>query len=63
MTASRSPWSLVGHPEPARATDLNAFNGTQTAEQGAAIAIQPATPPDDDGPTGQLFDDSRVVPG
>lgn len=60
MTASRSPWSLVGHPEPARATDLN---GTQTAEQGAAIAIQLATLPDDDGPTGQLFDDSRVVPG
>lgn len=61
MTAGRSPWSRVGHPEPALATDLNAFNGTRTAEQGAAIAIRLATLPDD-GPTGQLFDDSRVVP-
>ena len=33
------------------ATDLNAFNGTHTPEQGAAIAIRLATLPDD-GPTG-----------
>jgi len=43
------------------ATDLNAFAGTQTPAQGAAIAIQLATLPDD-GPTGQLFDDNGVVP-
>jgi NAD(P)-dependent dehydrogenase (short-subunit alcohol dehydrogenase family) len=43
------------------ATDLNAFSGTQTPEQGAAIAIRLATLPDD-GPTGQLFDDNGVVP-
>ncbi|WP_211841241.1 SDR family oxidoreductase [Saccharopolyspora antimicrobica] len=43
------------------ATDLNGFSGTQTPEQGAAIAIRLATLPDD-GPTGQLFDDSGVVP-
>ena len=43
------------------ATDLNAFNGTQTPEQGAAIAIRLATLPDD-GPTGGLFDDTGVVP-
>ena len=43
------------------ATDLNDFHGTQTAEQGAAIAIRLATIPDD-GPTGQLFDDNGVVP-
>jgi NAD(P)-dependent dehydrogenase (short-subunit alcohol dehydrogenase family) len=33
------------------ATDLNGFNGTQTPEQGAAIAIRLASLPDD-GPTG-----------
>ncbi|MET9134732.1 SDR family oxidoreductase [Streptomyces antibioticus] len=43
------------------ATDLNGFSGTQTPEQGAAIAIRLATLPDD-GPTGRLFDDSGVVP-
>jgi NAD(P)-dependent dehydrogenase (short-subunit alcohol dehydrogenase family) len=43
------------------ATDLNGFSGTQTPEQGAAIAIRLATVPDD-GPTGQLFDDNGVVP-
>jgi NAD(P)-dependent dehydrogenase (short-subunit alcohol dehydrogenase family) len=43
------------------ATDLNAFNGTQTPEQGAAIAIRLATLPDD-GPTGGLFDDTGIVP-
>ncbi len=43
------------------ATDFNEFNGTQTPEQGAAIAIRLATLPDD-GPTGQVFDDSGVVP-
>jgi NAD(P)-dependent dehydrogenase (short-subunit alcohol dehydrogenase family) len=43
------------------ATDLNGFSGTQTPEQGAAIAIRLATLPDD-GPTGQLFDDNGVVP-
>ncbi|MHB9856638.1 SDR family oxidoreductase [Streptomyces sp. YIM S03343] len=43
------------------ATDLNGFSGTQTPEQGAAIAIRLATLPDD-GPTGQLLDDSGVVP-
>ncbi|MEH0576536.1 MULTISPECIES: SDR family oxidoreductase [Streptomyces] len=43
------------------ATDLNGFSGTRTPEQGAAIAVRLATLPDD-GPTGQLFDDSGVVP-
>jgi NAD(P)-dependent dehydrogenase (short-subunit alcohol dehydrogenase family) len=43
------------------ATDLNGFRGTQTPEQGAAIAIRLATVPDN-GPTGQLFDDNGVVP-
>ena len=43
------------------ATDLNGFSGTQTPEQGAAIAIHLATLPDG-GPTGQLFDDNGVVP-
>ncbi|MFI9650183.1 SDR family NAD(P)-dependent oxidoreductase [Streptomyces sp. NPDC052040] len=42
------------------ATGLNGFSGTQTPEQGAAIAIRLATLPDD-GPTGQLFDDNGVV--
>ncbi|MET7353785.1 SDR family oxidoreductase [Streptomyces mirabilis] len=43
------------------ATDLNGFSGTQTAEQGAVIAIRLAALPDD-GPTGRLFDDKGVVP-
>ncbi|WP_141208816.1 SDR family oxidoreductase [Streptomyces griseorubiginosus] len=43
------------------ATDLNGFSGTRTPEQGAAIAVRLATLPDD-GPTGQMFDDSGVVP-
>jgi NAD(P)-dependent dehydrogenase (short-subunit alcohol dehydrogenase family) len=43
------------------ATDLNAFTGTQTPAQGAAIAIRLATLPDN-GPTGHLFDDNGVVP-
>lgn len=43
------------------ATDLNAFHGTSTPAQGAKIAIQLATLPDD-GPTGGLFDDAGNVP-
>ncbi len=43
------------------ATDLNGFRGVRTPEQGAAIAIKLATLPDD-GPTGQFFDDSGIVP-
>jgi len=43
------------------ATDLNGFRGTRTPEQGAAIAIQLATLPDD-GPTGGFFEDAGVVP-
>jgi NAD(P)-dependent dehydrogenase (short-subunit alcohol dehydrogenase family) len=43
------------------ATDLNAFHGFRTPEQGAAIAIHLATIPDD-GPTGGFFDDDGVVP-
>lgn len=43
------------------ATDLNGFRGTQTTEQGAAIAIRLAGLPDD-GPTGGLFDDAGTVP-
>lgn len=43
------------------ATDLNAFRGTRTPEQGAAKAIELATLPDD-GPTGGFFDDAGVVP-
>ncbi|MFJ9250863.1 SDR family oxidoreductase [Streptomyces sp. NPDC101776] len=43
------------------ATDLNGFSGTQTPEQGAAIAVRLAALPDD-GPTGQMFDDNGVVP-
>jgi NAD(P)-dependent dehydrogenase (short-subunit alcohol dehydrogenase family) len=43
------------------ATDLNGFRGVRTPEQGAAIAIQLATLPDD-GPTGAFFDDAGVVP-
>jgi NAD(P)-dependent dehydrogenase (short-subunit alcohol dehydrogenase family) len=43
------------------ATDLNAFRGVRTPEQGAAIAIRLATLPDD-GPTGGFFEDAGVVP-
>ncbi|MBP0459990.1 SDR family oxidoreductase [Streptomyces bomunensis] len=43
------------------ATALNGFSGTQTPEQGAAVAVRLATLPDD-GPTGMLFDDNGVVP-
>ncbi|GAA1962562.1 SDR family oxidoreductase [Kitasatospora viridis] len=43
------------------ATDLNGFRGFRTPEQGAAIAVKLATLPDD-GPTGQFFDDTGVVP-
>jgi NAD(P)-dependent dehydrogenase (short-subunit alcohol dehydrogenase family) len=43
------------------ATDLNAFQGHRTPEQGAAIAIKLATLPDG-GPTGGFFDDAGVVP-
>ncbi|GLV72308.1 dehydrogenase [Streptomyces hygroscopicus subsp. hygroscopicus] len=43
------------------ATDLNGFSGTQTPEQGAAIAVRLAALPDN-GPTGQMFDDGGVVP-
>lgn len=43
------------------ATDLNAFHGTRTPEQGAAIAIRLASLPDD-GPTGEFFDDAGPVP-
>jgi len=42
------------------ATDLNGFRGTRTPEQGAQIAIQLATLPDD-GPTGRFFDDAGPV--
>lgn len=43
------------------ATDLNGFRGVRTPQQGAAIAIQLATLPDD-GPTGGFFDDAGTVP-
>ena len=43
------------------ATDLNGFRGVRSPEQGAAIAVQLATLPDD-GPTGGFFDDAGVVP-
>jgi NAD(P)-dependent dehydrogenase (short-subunit alcohol dehydrogenase family) len=43
------------------ATDLNGFLGVRTPEQGAAIAVQLATLPDD-GPTGGFFDDAGVIP-
>ena len=43
------------------ATDLNGFRGVRTPEQGAAIAIQLATLPDD-GPTGGFFEDAGPVP-
>ncbi|MDT0352223.1 SDR family oxidoreductase [Pseudonocardia charpentierae] len=43
------------------ATDLNGFRGVRTPEQGAAIAIQLASLPDD-GPTGGFFEEAGVVP-
>ncbi|MGV4980914.1 SDR family NAD(P)-dependent oxidoreductase [Streptomyces sp. NRAIS4] len=43
------------------ATDLNAFRGVRTPEQGAAIAIRLANLPDD-GPTGGFFNDAGNVP-
>jgi NAD(P)-dependent dehydrogenase (short-subunit alcohol dehydrogenase family) len=43
------------------ATDLNAFRGVRTPEQGAAIAVRLATLPDD-GPTGGFFEDAGAVP-
>ncbi|HEY9292820.1 MAG TPA: SDR family oxidoreductase [Microlunatus sp.] len=42
-------------------TDLNGHRGVRPPAQGAAIAIQLATLPDD-GPSGQFFDDSGSVP-
>jgi NAD(P)-dependent dehydrogenase (short-subunit alcohol dehydrogenase family) len=43
------------------ATDLNGFRGHRTPEQGAAIAVQLATLPDD-GPSGGYFDDAGPIP-
>ncbi|WP_328966548.1 SDR family NAD(P)-dependent oxidoreductase [Streptomyces sp. NBC_00239] len=43
------------------ATDLNGFRGVRTPQQGAAIAIELATLPDD-GPTGRFFADTGEVP-
>ena len=43
------------------ATDLNGHRGTRSPEEGAAIALQLATLPDD-GPTGGFFEDDGVVP-
>ncbi|MEU8118348.1 SDR family oxidoreductase [Spirillospora sp. NPDC049024] len=43
------------------ATDLNGFRGIRTPQQGAAIAVQLATLPDN-GPTGSFFEDAGVVP-
>jgi NAD(P)-dependent dehydrogenase (short-subunit alcohol dehydrogenase family) len=43
------------------ATDLNAFRGVRTPQQGAAVAIRLATVPAD-GPTGRFFDDEGEVP-
>ncbi|WTO96454.1 SDR family oxidoreductase [Streptomyces sp. NBC_00197] len=43
------------------ATDLNAFQGVRTPQQGAAPAIRLATVPDG-GPTGHFFDDEGKVP-
>ncbi len=43
------------------ATDFTGFNGARTPEQGAAIAIQLATVPDD-GPRGSFYDDDGLVP-
>ena len=43
------------------ATDLNGFRGTRTPQEGAQVALQLATLPDD-GPTGGFFNDSGPVP-
>ncbi|MFJ3758467.1 SDR family oxidoreductase [Streptomyces sp. NPDC090080] len=43
------------------ATDLNAFQGVRTPQQGAATAIRLASLPDG-GPTGGFFEDDGVVP-
>ncbi|QNE16846.1 SDR family oxidoreductase [Kribbella qitaiheensis] len=43
------------------ATDLNGFHGVRTPEQGAAIAVELATLPDD-GPNGKFFEDAGEVP-
>ncbi|WP_328721183.1 SDR family oxidoreductase [Streptomyces sp. NBC_00247] len=43
------------------ATDLNAFQGVRTPQQGAVAAIRLATVPAD-GPTGRFFDDTGEVP-
>ena len=43
------------------ATDLNAFSGHRTPEQGAQIAVRLATLPDD-GPTGGYFEDAGTIP-
>ncbi|MDQ0792232.1 SDR family oxidoreductase [Streptomyces sp. B1I3] len=43
------------------ATDLNGFRGVRTPHQGAAIAIELATLPDD-GPTGTFAEDAGPVP-
>src|SRR4051812_27865295 len=43
------------------ATDLNGFRGYRTPAQGAAIALQLATLPDD-GPTGGYFEDAGPIP-
>ncbi|MGQ4514440.1 SDR family NAD(P)-dependent oxidoreductase [Streptomyces sp. DW26H14] len=43
------------------ATDLNHHRGVRTPEQGAAVAIQLASLPDD-GPTGAFFNDEGPLP-
>ncbi|WP_258725192.1 SDR family NAD(P)-dependent oxidoreductase [Cellulomonas sp. NS3] len=43
------------------ATDLNGFRGTRTPEQGAQVALQLATLPDD-GPTGAYVSDAGPIP-
>lgn len=43
------------------ATDLNGFRGTRTPEQGAQVALQLATLPDD-GPSGGYFSDGGPIP-
>jgi hypothetical protein len=57
---SSAPYRRVAvWTSPARA--LNGFRSVRTPGQGAAIAIQLATLPDD-GPTGGFFDDAGAVP-
>ncbi len=43
------------------ATDLNAFRGTRTVQQAAAVILRLATL-DENGPTGGFFDDTGKVP-